>query len=76
MANETTLVKTIKLDDEVHKRLAKHGTIGETFQDVIIRLLDYYDKGRKAMYGDSFVIEDENLELPDEDIHDKLEESE
>ena len=73
-----TLVKTIKLDDAVHKRLAKHGDIGETFQDVIIRLLDYYDKGRK-IFGDPFETpkaKDESLELPDEDIHEKLEESE
>ena len=69
-----TLVKTIELD-AVHKRLAKHGTIGETVQDVIIRLLDYYDKGRKK-FGDPFEIpKDESLELP-EDIHEKLEESE
>ena len=72
-----TLVKTIELDDAVHKRLAKHEGIGETIQDVIIRLLDYYDKGRKEDFGDPFEIsKDESLELPDEDIHDKLEESE
>ena len=47
MINDNILVKTIKIDDEVHERLAKHGTIGETFQDVIIRLLDYYDHGTK-----------------------------
>ena len=42
--------------------------IGETFQDVIIRLLDYYDKGRnRKMFGDPFEIpKDETLELPDE----------
>jgi hypothetical protein len=52
--------------------------IGETLQDVIIRLLDYYDKGRnRKMFGNPFEIpKDETLELPDEDIHDKLEESE
>jgi predicted CopG family antitoxin len=73
-----TLVKTIELDDAVHKRLAKHMDIGETFQDVIIRLLDYYDKGRnRKIFGDPFETpKDESLELPDEDIHDKLEESE
>ena len=38
------MVKTIKLDEEVHSRLAKHGSIGETFQEVIIRLLDYYEE--------------------------------
>jgi predicted CopG family antitoxin len=73
-----TLVKTIELDDAVHKRLAKHEGIGETVQDVIIRLLDYYDKGRKGkIFGDPFETpKGESLELPDEDIHDKLEESE
>ncbi len=44
MNNEDVLVKTIKIDDNVHARLAKHGTIGETFQDVIVKLLDYYEK--------------------------------
>ena len=38
------MVKTIKLDEQVHSRLAKHGSIGETFQEVIIRLLDYYEQ--------------------------------
>ena len=40
----STMVKTIKLDDDVHSRLAKHGSIGETFQEVIIKLLDYYEE--------------------------------
>ena len=40
----SAMVKTIKLDDEVHSRLAKHGSIGETFQEVIIKLLDYYEE--------------------------------
>jgi predicted CopG family antitoxin len=76
MINLDTLVKTIELDDAVQKRLTKHEGIGETVQDVIIRLLDYYDKGRK-MFGDPFEIpKDESLKLPDEDIHEKLEESE
>ena len=38
------MVKTIKLDEEVHSRLAKHGSIGKTFQEVIIKLLDYYEE--------------------------------
>ena len=37
------MVKTIKLDEDVHSRLAKHGSIGATFQEVNIRLLDYYE---------------------------------
>ena len=40
----TTMVKTIKLDESVHSRLAKHGSIGETFQEVIVKLLDYYEE--------------------------------
>ena len=45
MKNKTAeMVKTIKLDEDVHSRLAKHGSIGETFQEVIIRLLDYYEQ--------------------------------
>jgi hypothetical protein len=40
----SSMVKTIKLDDDIHSRLAKHGSIGETFQEVIIRLLDYYEE--------------------------------
>ena len=43
---EQGLVKTIKLDDRVHARLAKHGTIGQTYQDVIVKLLDYYESGK------------------------------
>jgi predicted CopG family antitoxin len=41
------MLKTIKIEDAVHARLAKHGTIGERFQDVIVKLLDYYEKGSK-----------------------------
>ena len=44
MINSNTVVKTIKLDDEVHERLTKHGRFGDTFQDIIIRLLDSYEK--------------------------------
>ncbi len=50
MNNENALVKTIKIDDEIHARLAKHGTIGETFQDVIIKLLDHYERSEKDPY--------------------------
>ena len=40
---EIGLVKTLKIPDDLHKRLAKHGSIGETFADVIKMLLDYYE---------------------------------
>lgn len=42
------LVKTLKIPDDLHKRLSKHGSIGETFADVIAKLLDYYEKGNKG----------------------------
>ena len=38
------LVKTLKISDETHKRLTKVRTLGETFEDIIKRLLDYYEK--------------------------------
>jgi hypothetical protein len=37
------LVKTLKISDETHSRLSKHGNITETYEDVIIKLLDYYE---------------------------------
>jgi predicted CopG family antitoxin len=40
------LVKTLKISDETHKRLAKVGTFGDTFEDIIKKLLDYYEKGK------------------------------
>lgn len=41
------LVKTLKISDETHSRLSKHGNITETYEDVIKKLLDYYEKGTK-----------------------------
>jgi len=44
------VVKTIKISDEIHARLSKHGCIGETYEDVIEMLLDFYDsKGRQQI---------------------------
>jgi len=41
------LVKTLKISEETHSRLSKLGNIGETFEDVIKKLLDYYEgKGK------------------------------
>ena len=37
------LVKTLKIPDDLHKRLSKHGSIGQTYADVIQMLLDYYE---------------------------------
>ena len=40
------LVKTLKIPDDLHKRLSKHGSIGQTYADVIRMLLDYYESGK------------------------------
>ena len=40
------LVKTLKISEDTHARLAKVGTMGDTFEDVIKKLLDYYEKGK------------------------------
>jgi hypothetical protein len=45
---EIAMVKTLKIPDDLHKRLAKHGSIGQTFADVIRMLLDYYESGGKG----------------------------
>ena len=44
------MVKTLKIPDELHKRLSKHGTIGDTYADVIEKLLDYYESHNKRTY--------------------------
>ena len=38
------MVKTIKINDKLHSRLSKYGTVGDTFETVIEKLLDFYDK--------------------------------
>jgi hypothetical protein len=42
-----TLVKTLKISDETHARLSKLGSIGQTFEDVIKDLLDFYENNKK-----------------------------
>jgi hypothetical protein len=37
------LIKTLKISDETHKRLSKVGTFGDTFEDIIKKLLDFYE---------------------------------
>ena len=32
--------KTIKIEEETHKRLEEHGVKGETFDDIISKLLE------------------------------------
>jgi predicted CopG family antitoxin len=36
--------KSIKVSDETHSRLAKLGSVGQTFEDVIKSLIDEHDK--------------------------------
>ena len=45
-ANQDGLVKTLKIPDDLHRRLSKHGSIGQTYADVIQMLLDYYESGK------------------------------
>lgn len=33
-------MKMIRVDDDTHERLKSHGKFGESFQDIINRLLD------------------------------------
>ena len=42
-----SMVKTIKISDDIHSRLLKIGSMGETFEDVIIKLLDFYESKTK-----------------------------
>jgi hypothetical protein len=42
------LVITLKISEATHERLSKLGSIGDTFEDVIKKLLDFYEtKTRK-----------------------------
>jgi predicted CopG family antitoxin len=34
------VVKTLKIEDSTHTRLKKHGRFGESFDDLLNRLLD------------------------------------
>jgi predicted CopG family antitoxin len=38
------LVKTLKISDETHKELSKLGTLGETYEDVIKKLMKHWKK--------------------------------
>jgi predicted CopG family antitoxin len=33
-------MKMIRVDDQTHERLKKHGKFGESFQDILNRLMD------------------------------------
>jgi hypothetical protein len=41
------MAKLIKVRDETHKRLSKLGTVGNTFDDVVTELLDFYEENKK-----------------------------
>ncbi len=43
-----SMVKTIKISEDIHTRLLKVGSMGETFEDVIERLLDFYESKGKS----------------------------
>jgi hypothetical protein len=43
----TEMVKLIKVKDETHKRLAKLGSFGDSFDDIVQKLLDYYEGKKK-----------------------------
>jgi hypothetical protein len=41
------MVKTLKISDATHARLSKVGVFGETFEDIIIKLLDDYEARKR-----------------------------
>ena len=40
-------VKTIKISPKTHDRLNKIGKRGETYEDIVVRLLDFYEDGNR-----------------------------
>ena len=44
---EVELVKTLKIKDETHRKLTEVGNFGESFDDVINRVVDFYKKFNK-----------------------------
>lgn len=36
-------MKIVKLKDETHSRLKKHGKYEDSFDDIVTRLLDFYE---------------------------------
>ena len=41
------MIKTIQIKDDVHSRLGEHGSKNETYEDIIVKLLDFYEKNNK-----------------------------
>ncbi len=44
--------KTIHVQDDVHKRLADRGTFGDSYNDIIKRLLDATEHNKTVVIGD------------------------
>ncbi len=36
-------LKSLKVSDETHARLTKHGKYGESMDEIISKILDYYE---------------------------------
>jgi len=47
MDTPSIMVKTLKISDETHARLSKLGSIGETYEDVIKKLIDEHEASGK-----------------------------
>jgi predicted CopG family antitoxin len=45
---ESIEFKSIKVSEETHSRLAKLGTVGQTFEDVIKSLLEEHEQKAKS----------------------------
>jgi predicted CopG family antitoxin len=41
------MVKTIRLDDELHSRLEALGSKADTFEDIIRKLVEFYESKKK-----------------------------
>jgi predicted CopG family antitoxin len=44
--------KTIHVQDDIHKRLANRGDFGDSYNDIIKRLLDATEKAPPVVIGD------------------------
>ena len=42
------MIKTIRLSEDTHTRLNKLGRRGETYEDIIVRLLDKFEENTKS----------------------------
>lgn len=44
--------KNIKIHEDTHERLKSHGNMGESFNDLINRILDDWEEQKKSEGGD------------------------